>query len=208
MVGGIALGILAYVLIMSLFKQIMYLTCRCESLGPFDAVFLLDDRKNLSNIVSCCFTETFEFDSMKKYIHSKTSNLHKCRSKLSKKFGLWWFQEMDEAEWLAKKDEVIVLKEGIHDEAALSDYMCQLANIREPFDNVQYKFFLIPDYQPGKSVAILKGHHSFTDGLGYGAFLLMLSGNYDSSALPALKPVSFGKQLCIWILLPFLFIKS
>jgi len=104
----------------------MLLTNRCESLGVFDAVFLLDDRKNLSNIIACSFHEPINYESMKKYIWAKTENLHKCRSKLTKKFGMWWFEEMNEAEWLAKRDDVVVLKNGIHDEKALGQYMADL----------------------------------------------------------------------------------
>jgi len=115
---------------------------------------------------------------------------------------------MDEAEWLAKKDDIVVLVEGIHNEDQITKFMCQQQNIREPFDNVQYKFFLIPDYQPDKSVVIMKAHHCFTDGLGFGAFLLMLSGNYDKNALPALKPLSFVKNVMIWLLMPYLFLKN
>ena len=64
----------------------------CEGLGPFDAVFLLDDKKNYSNIVGFLQFEKFEFESMRDYLLDKTANIHKCRSKLVKWFGIYWFQ--------------------------------------------------------------------------------------------------------------------
>jgi len=45
----------------------------------------------------------------------------------------------------------------------------------------------------GKSAMIIKAHHCFTDGLGFGTFFLSLSGEYDARALPALKPLSIYK---------------
>ena len=84
-----------------------------------------------------------EFHSLKKYLLEKTALLHKCRSKLVKKFGVWWFQEMPEEEWVAKREEVVINVEGIHTEKELSEFLCMQQNIRDPFDNVQYKFFVM-----------------------------------------------------------------
>ena len=68
----------------------------CEALGGFDAIFLLDDKKNIANIVGVIFFEEFEFESMKEYLLMKTTELHKCRSKLVKKFGIYWWKRMSE----------------------------------------------------------------------------------------------------------------
>lgn len=114
----------------------MLLVFKYEALGPFDALFLLDDPKNISNIVACCYIEPFEFDSMKRHLLKKLDKLHKCRSKLVKFLGLWWFKEMDDVEWLAKQEYAIVQKTGIHTEKALIDYMAEEYCIRQPFDNV------------------------------------------------------------------------
>lgn len=91
---GILVGIIVYVLIMYLFDLIMYYSADCESLGPFDAIFLLDDKQNYSNITGVLFFEEFDFESMRNYLIQKTSTVHKARSKLAKKFGIYWFQKM------------------------------------------------------------------------------------------------------------------
>jgi hypothetical protein len=93
-ITGIIFGILVYYLMMEVFYKFMYLAFRCEPLGVFDSIFLLDDKKNVSNIMAACFTEEFEFESMKKYIFGRISLLHKCQSKQVKHLGLWWYQEM------------------------------------------------------------------------------------------------------------------
>ena len=91
----------------------------------------------------------------------KTTQLHKCRSKLVKKFGIYWWQRMSEEEWLGKKEFVVedithqrwtrtdkvqnrdgtieyvdTLVEGIKDDDDLTKYCCLLETTRESFDNV------------------------------------------------------------------------
>ena len=51
---------------------------------------------------------------------------------------------------------------------------------------------------------VIKAHHTFTDGLGFSAFGLAMSGDYDSSNLPSLKPLPWYMKLAIFILNPFL----
>ena len=96
------------------------------------------------------------------------------------------------------------MKNGIHDEMSLSEYMCKQQSIRDSYDNVQYKFICIPDYQPNKSAIIVKAHHCFSDGLGFSAFALAMSGDYDSTSLPALKPQPWYLKFVIFILNPLL----
>ena len=65
---GIFAGVLVYVSIMYLFDLLMYFGADCESLGPFDAIFLLDDKQNYSNITGVLFFEEFDYESMKSYL--------------------------------------------------------------------------------------------------------------------------------------------
>ena len=114
--GGITIGGVVYFLILTIFDQIMWYTADCESLGAFDAIFLLDDKSNRSNNLGVLTFEQFDFESMRDHLINKTETVHKCRSKLVKKFGVYWFQKMDPKEWLKKKDDVIVKVENIHNE--------------------------------------------------------------------------------------------
>ena len=69
--------------------------------------------------------------------------------------------------------------------------MCTLETTRDPFDNVQFHFFLIPDWNESESAIILKTHHCFADGLAYASmFLAMQDKEYDPKELPAMKPIS------------------
>jgi hypothetical protein len=80
--------------------------------------------------------------------------------------------------------------------------------VRDPLDNVQYRFLCIPKFQDGKGVIIYKFHHVFTDGMG-AAFMCMAVGDkYDADALPGLKPLPFAKKFVITLMSPFLALRS
>ena len=105
-------------------------------MGTFDEVFFLDDRKNNSNILGALHFDQFEFESMRDFLHSRSENLHKCRSKVVKMFGMYWYKKMSQKEWNEKKNKVIVLIENIHNEKDLREFMCKEHSIRESLDNV------------------------------------------------------------------------
>jgi len=81
---------------------------RCENLNFHDYSFLLDVEENKNTIVGTCIFEQYDFISMKAFILEKTAHIHKMRSKLVKRFGIYWFQEMTDAEWNSEKTNVIV----------------------------------------------------------------------------------------------------
>lgn len=83
--------------------------------------------------------------------------------------------------------------QGIHNDDDLKKYMCFEETVRESFDNVQYKFLLLPHFKDGKGAIIVKTHHCFTDGLGFSTFFLALSDEYTLNSLPGLKPLPFIK---------------
>ena len=91
---SILLGSLVYFIVYTSFLKLMYAFTGLESLGTFDAVFFLDDKLNCSNIVGAMYFDEFEFDSMREYLLTKSEGLHKCRSKVVKKFGMHFYKKM------------------------------------------------------------------------------------------------------------------
>ena len=80
---------------------------------------------------------------------------------------------------------------------------------RDPYDNVQYHFFFLPDWSETESAIILKTHHVFSDGLGYATmFAAMQEGKFDGSSLPGMKPLSSFKKFMIMLLSPFLILQA
>jgi hypothetical protein len=67
---------------------------------------------------------------------------------------------------------------------------------------------MIPKYKDGKGAVILKSHHCLADVLGFSFMFLALSDIWDKDALPALKPMGFLKTTIMYMLLPFLLLKS
>ena len=67
------IGSILYYIGFKIFNLFMLRTFECEALGGFDAIFLLDDKKNIANIVGTLFFEEFEYESMKNYLLMKTT---------------------------------------------------------------------------------------------------------------------------------------
>jgi hypothetical protein len=97
-----------YLLIFKLFQIIVESVSEYESIGTFDQVFFLDDLKNNSNLLGTLYFDEFQFQPMKDFLLKKSHGLHKCRSKVVKMFGMYWFKKMGQKEWDEKKSKVVV----------------------------------------------------------------------------------------------------
>jgi hypothetical protein len=91
---AIIVGAISYVILGATFNFFMMKIFKYEALSAYDSLVLMDDEKIIANIVGTLFFEKFEFEEMRDYLEERTSEIHKCRSKLSKRFGLWWYAEM------------------------------------------------------------------------------------------------------------------
>jgi NRPS condensation-like uncharacterized protein len=111
---------------------------------------------------------------------------------------------MNEEEWKTKIDNFVELKEGIHNEIDLANFMTSQQVVRESLNSTQYKFILLPDYNQSESVIMMKIHHSMFDGLGGAAFCLALSDECDIKSMPALKPLPCYTKLIVYLLMPIL----
>lgn len=80
--------------------------------------------------------------------------------------------------------------------------------IRVPQDNVQWGYFLIPDFKDGQGILLFKAHHSFSDGVGIGQFFMGIQDEYDYKSAPGLKHVPLWKTAMVYLISPFLFLKS
>lgn len=75
---------------------------------------------------------------------------------------------------------------------------------RDPYDTVQYRIWIVPNYSENESAIIIKVHHCMADGLGFASFLLSVSDDYDMRSLPALKPLPLWKRLFVNLAFPFI----
>jgi hypothetical protein len=58
----------SYYLGMNIFSKLMFSMFNLEPLGSYDYIFLLDDRKNIANVVGTLFFEEFQYEEMKEYL--------------------------------------------------------------------------------------------------------------------------------------------
>ena len=169
-VGDLFIGLALFGVIRLALDQILFHCFGLETLVAYDRIMLEDGPGNWTNIVAMTRWEKFEFEPMKKYIHERSENIHRLRSKLVKFFGVYYFKKMTDQEFETKKDVVITKLEGIHSNKDLSDFMCKQNEIRDPLNNVQWRMFLIPDFNEKESMLVFKAHHSMCDGLAIMAF--------------------------------------
>ena len=166
----IVLSALQYAFFNMLVNHFMWTTYRCEALNAHDYSFLMEESANSHTIVGVGVFEKFEFESTKKYLLAKAADVHKCKSKLVKRFGVFWYQLMTEEEWKEAADYLVVEGPPIKSQQELRERACEAQANYEFYDKPQFQFILIPDYIDNQSVIILKIHHSFTDGLGIATF--------------------------------------
>lgn len=55
---------------------------------------------------------------------------------------------------------------------------------------------------------VVKGHHSFADGVGLGQFLMAIQDTYDPKSRPGLKSVPWYKMAIVYLLSPILILKA
>ena len=84
-------GAFAYYIVNEIFNLMVYMIFRCESLNFHDYSFLLDVQENNNTIVGACIFEKYDYISMKNFLLERTAKIPKMRSKLVKRFGVYWF---------------------------------------------------------------------------------------------------------------------
>jgi len=120
-IQDVALGILVYVLLFRFLITFIMLKCfKCETLRSFDTISLFDNPGNLMNIVGLTRFEKFEFEDMKQYLIDRTANLSRCRHKLVKYFGIWYFKKISDEEFKSRIDFFVQKKEGITSDKELA----------------------------------------------------------------------------------------
>ena len=87
----IMLSFFLYYLVNQAFNSMMWSIFQCEALSGHDYSFLLEENNNHANIMGAGVFEKFEFETMKKYLLEKAQHIHRCKSKLVNKYGLYWY---------------------------------------------------------------------------------------------------------------------
>ena len=82
-----------------LFDKAMLQLFKMEALGIYDRLVMQDDHLNLTNIVGTCKFQKFDPVSLKTHLIKRLKTIHRCKSKMVKFFGVWYFKEMSDEEF-------------------------------------------------------------------------------------------------------------
>lgn len=107
-------GYAAYFALFEVLYVLLKVVLGLEITGLHDFTFLLDDTDNTHMIVAVGTVEKFDYLTMKQYLNDKVELIDKCKSKLVKKFGLWFYVKMSEQEWKENLSKQFQLVQDIH----------------------------------------------------------------------------------------------
>ena len=112
----------------------------------------------------------------------------RLKQRLVRKWGSYCWQRIPEAEFERMVDGLIVnMKDRkINDERELAEFVSHESQVKGPLGLPQWRLFIKEDYQPDKSLFILKMHHVVTDGYGMSVFLANVMDTFDEQVLPHL----------------------
>jgi hypothetical protein len=103
---------------------------------------------------------------------------------------------------------IIDLKDHkIFDEDQLAEFVSKESQVKNCLHLPQWRVFLKENYQNGKSFALLKMHHTMTDGYGVTAFGANVTDEWDAELLPHLPPFNKWVQILTMLAFPYNFFK-
>ena len=121
--------------------------------------------------------------------------------------GRYYYKKMTDEEYNKKFPKVCQFNYDIKSEQELADYLAKEQCIRDPYDHVQFKVILIPNYNDKESAFIFKAHHCLADGLGLITLLMNLQDKYDKTQLPSMRKFSLLEKIYINFMTPFITLK-
>ena len=101
-----------------------------------DTFFLGDDERNYANIISFIRTERFVAKEVRGHWFDRNLQFYRNRSKLVKFLGTWWYKEIPIPDLNKQKEKIIQVRDGIHNEKQLTEFMAKEQSIRDPIDSV------------------------------------------------------------------------
>ena len=116
---------------------------------------------------------------MIKQLYAKAERVFRTKAKLVKIMGKYYYKKMEEEEFKHKFPKFCQVIDGIHDQQQLADFLAKEQCIRDPYDQVQYKFIFVPNYTEKESVFIFKCHQCLADAQGMMSVLLNLQDKFE-----------------------------
>ena len=171
-------------------------------------MFLLDYAKNRANILTVMkISKVANVDEFRQFLIQKITYFQRCRSKLVKLFSEYYFKEMfgKELQEATKSSFKILQDETITSDDDIIKFLEKEQTIRDPLDTLQYKIFIVENFNEHESLLILKSHHSMCDGI---ATLVMTSSfardSYSPDKFHQLVPrLTLQQKVQLYLTLPY-----
>ena len=100
------LSLLVLAIHRALYDKFLLVFFDMEALGQYDRVMLSDDDKNWTNIMGACRFEKQDYGKLKDHVFERLKGIHRCKSKMVKFFGVWYYKKMSDEEFEKQKDIV------------------------------------------------------------------------------------------------------
>ena len=113
-IRDLAISLAAFVLFRLITDRLLYSMFDLETPGVYDRIMMEDAEGNWTNIIGVLRFEKMEFEPFRDLIFERLKNVNRCRSKMVKIFGVWYFKKMGDKEFDKKKDVIVQKVEGIH----------------------------------------------------------------------------------------------
>tara|TARA_B110000305_G_C19179856_1_gene511448 strand:+ start:47 stop:337 length:291 start_codon:yes stop_codon:yes gene_type:complete len=91
-ISSYAIGFIFCMFMDMLWTNILERVYKLEIMPPIDLAFILqEDPKNQMNYIGGIFYDKFDGEVWKENLIKKLANIHRCRAKVVKMFGSYWF---------------------------------------------------------------------------------------------------------------------
>lgn len=138
-----------------------------EPLSVMDSYFMMDKPETQSNSITISQFERFDAKKMKKWVHDQLCNiLPRGKKRLIQRFGRWYYEPLEEAEWERRFESLIKVYPKIKTEEEFSEAIAETHQVvYELEDGQPFRFALIEDsHVPDRSYLLICIHHCYGDG--------------------------------------------
>jgi len=96
---GVALGTCIFDLVLRVLHQAIWILLEAKQVINFDKFFLIDDDRNVANVVACFFVDEFDFSEKRDYLSQKAKAYKPMRVRILRILGEYYRQQMSVKEF-------------------------------------------------------------------------------------------------------------
>lgn len=175
-------------------------------MNSIDASALNDHKTNACNpIVGITFERCSGETLRTVFRHKMPDSQRRFRSRLVKKLGTYYYQEIPPDEIDQALDKAVSIRTDITTWDQVSRFCADYQDDIFPDNELQWSVHIFPEFEDNSSLILMKEHHVMTDGMGALIMFATLQDKYDPKQLIQTSQVLSAPQKFLLVLLkPFL----